>query len=108
MRFIIGTVKTAYEHCENPAAFLPGLYQRARLFNLLDQYRRHPAIWIQGQAGAGKTSLAASYVNRCKSDVLWYRVDAGDDDPATFFHYLTRTAEQYNFHRRQTASKPIM
>ncbi len=68
---------------------LPSLFERTRLFDLLDQYRDRQAIWIQGQAGAGKTTLVAGYIKRCGAESLWYRMDAGDNDPATFFHYFS-------------------
>jgi two-component SAPR family response regulator len=72
---------------------LPSLFKRTRLFDVLDQYRDRQAIWIQGQAGAGKTTLIASYIEQCGVKPLWYRLDAGDDDPATFFHYFSLAAE---------------
>jgi DNA-binding SARP family transcriptional activator len=72
---------------------LPSLFERTRLFELLDQYRDRQAIWIQGQAGGGKTTLVASYVKLRGVKPLWYRLDAGDDDPATFFHYFGLAAE---------------
>ena len=70
-----------------------GLFARERLFALLDQARCQPAVWISGPAGAGKTSLLASYLELRKLSYLWYQVDAGDADPATFFHYLGRAAK---------------
>jgi len=72
---------------------LPNLFQRSRLFHILDQYRDRRAIWIQGQAGAGKTSLVAGYIQQCGVKPLWYRMDADDDDPATFFHYFSLAAK---------------
>ena len=73
---------------------LPSLFERTRLFGVLDRYRDRQAIWIRGQAGAGKTTLVASYITRCGLKPLWYRIDAGDDDPATFFHYFTLAAQK--------------
>ena len=61
-----------------------GLFVRERLFALLDQARCQPAAWISGPAGAGKTSLLASYLKIRKLPCLWYQVDAGDADLATF------------------------
>ena len=71
---------------------LPGLFKRKRLFDLLDRYRDRQAIWIQGLPGAGKTSLVTSYIKQHGLNPLWYQVDAGDDDPATFFHYFSLAA----------------
>ena len=39
-----------------------GLYERGRLFAMLDRARGKPVIWISAPPGAGKTSLVASYV----------------------------------------------
>lgn len=69
------------------------IYRRQRLFKLLDAARRdHRVIWISAPAGSGKTSLAASYIAARKRPVLWYQVDAGDGDVASFFHYLSLAA----------------
>jgi ATP/maltotriose-dependent transcriptional regulator MalT len=68
------------------------VYRRERLFRRLDEARRGPVIWIAGPPGAGKTSLVASYLEARKSCGLWYQVDAGDADPATFFYCLGRAA----------------
>lgn len=63
--------------------------QRPRLFRLLDRTRKsQPIIWITGPPGSGKTTLAASYVSHKKIPCLWYRIDEGDSDLASFFHYL--------------------
>src|SRR4051812_17114829 len=70
-----------------------GLFARKRLFALLDQARLKSAVWISAPAGAGKTSLITSYLETCKLLCLWYQVDAGDVDLATFFHYLGCAAQ---------------
>lgn len=73
----------------------PRLHQvvpRERLFERLDEACRRPLAWIVGPPGAGKTSLVASYVEARKRSGVWYHVDGGDRDLATFFHYLTEAA----------------
>lgn len=66
-----------------------GVVPRDRLFRLLDEERRNRSVvWIAGPPGAGKTALTASYLETRKLPGIWYQVDGGDADPATFFHYL--------------------
>lgn len=65
------------------------LFSRLRLFELLDRFReRDGLIWVSAPAGAGKTSLAASYIAARELPTLWYQVDSGDGDIASFFFYL--------------------
>lgn len=67
---------------------LYGAVDRERLFELLDREREHPAICVVGPPGAGKTTLVASYLDHGHVPGIWYQVDAGDADLATFFYYL--------------------
>ena len=67
---------------------LPDVVLRERLFKLLDRKKQHRATWISGMAGSGKTTLIASYIANRKHSCLWYRIDEGDCDFSTFFHYL--------------------
>jgi LuxR family transcriptional regulator, maltose regulon positive regulatory protein len=67
---------------------------RTRLFALLDAGRERSLTWVVGPPGAGKTALAASYLDARKLSGVWYHLDASDYDPATFFHYLSQTLER--------------
>jgi len=71
-----------------------GIVPRPRLFRLLDQGRAFPVTWISGPPGAGKTSLAVSYLQKRRLASLWYQLDEGDADLATLFHYLREAAPQ--------------
>lgn len=73
---------------------LYGAVARARLFQLLDQRREHPVVWISGPPGSGKTTLIASYVTEREIPGIWYQIDSGDGDPATFFYYMGLAAER--------------
>ena len=64
---------------------LRDVFPRKRLFILLDQMRKQSAIWVSGPAGSGKTTLVNSYLETRGIPCLWYEVDEGDTDLATFF-----------------------
>ena len=74
-----------------------GLVQRERLFAELDRARSRPLVWIAAPPGAGKTSLVSSYVETRKLTCLWYQLDSGDADPASFFHYAAIAAHNLKF-----------
>lgn len=67
---------------------LPSVVNRKRLFRLLSRAIKSTITWIAAPPGAGKTTLLASYLQKRGHKVLWFRLDVGDADPATFFHYL--------------------
>jgi ATP/maltotriose-dependent transcriptional regulator MalT/DNA-binding SARP family transcriptional activator len=66
---------------------------RERLFARLDEDRaRRPALCVVGPPGAGKTTLLASWLDARTLGGIWYQVDPGDGDLATFFYYLRMAA----------------
>ena len=72
------------------------VYQRSRLFEQLDLARQqHSATIISAPPGAGKTTLISSYIEFRNLRCLWYQVDSGDDDVATFFHYFSQAANKH-------------
>ncbi len=72
---------------------ISGVLLRSRLFALFDRATA-PVVWITAMAGAGKTTLVTSYIDETDQSCLWYRVDEGDRDAASFFHYMGLAAEQ--------------
>jgi ATP/maltotriose-dependent transcriptional regulator MalT/DNA-binding SARP family transcriptional activator len=81
---------------------LPTAIPRERLFALLDErLSEHLLVWIHGPPGAGKTTLAGTFLAHSSRVALWYRVDAGDTDLPTFFSHLREAA--LNVHRAASA-----
>jgi len=56
--------------------------------------RKRPVIWVTGPPGCGKTTLISSYLKSREAACLWYQIDPGDADPATFFYYLGLAAKR--------------
>jgi LuxR family transcriptional regulator, maltose regulon positive regulatory protein len=71
-----------------------GVFPRERLFRVLDECRESPIVWVSAPAGSGKTTLVASYLAERKLNSIWYRVDEGDGDIATFFYYMSLAAKK--------------
>ncbi len=75
---------------------------RERLFARLDEARAaSKAVCVVGPPGAGKTTLAASWLDARSIKGIWYQVDAGDADLPTFFHYLGEAAVAFTRKRQR-------
>jgi LuxR family transcriptional regulator, maltose regulon positive regulatory protein len=68
-------------------------YSRTRLFEELDKADAAPVVWVVGPPGSGKTTLIADYTATRRLPSLWYQVDRGDTDIASFFFYLTQALQ---------------
>jgi len=80
---------------------LTGVFKRDRVFQLLDDARRHPVVWISAPAGAGKTTLVASYLESMHLPCVWYQIDPRDADPATFFYYFSLAVKRASPRKRK-------
>ena len=60
----------------------------------MDAGSDYPVTWVAGPPGSGKTTLVASYLDTRKIPYLWYQVDDGDADIATFFYYMGMAAKK--------------
>src|SRR5262245_52345524 len=56
---------------------------------MVDRQLRAGACWITAPAGYGKTIAITDYLQKKAVPYVWYRVDEGDQDIASFFHYMT-------------------
>ena len=62
--------------------------RRQRLHLLLDGAAPARGVWLQGQAGAGKSTLAAAWAAGSGKALAWFRVDATDADLSSAFGHL--------------------
>lgn len=69
-----------------------GVVERRRLLERLDNPGGGKIRWISAQAGAGKTTLVASWLESRKIPCVWYQADEGDADIASFFSYMREAA----------------
>jgi len=51
--------------------------------------------------GAGKTTLMASYLDARAPAALWYQIDEGDGDLASFFYYMDLASRRATRSRRK-------
>lgn len=75
--------------------------QRERLFSLLDSACETSILWVSAPAGAGKTTLISSYIESRGLNELWYKVDEGDADLASFFHFFGQAVKNITRMRKK-------
>lgn len=75
-----------------------GLVARSKLLKILDSAPARAVIWVAAAPGAGKSSLAATWIDarRAAANVqsIWYGLDDGDHDPIGFLAHLRRALAQ--------------
>ena len=76
---------------------LHGAANRERLFARLDECRaRKAAVCVVGPPGAGKTTVVATWLDARAIKGIWFQIDSGDADLATFFYYLGEAAKPFS------------
>ncbi|WP_233271726.1 LuxR C-terminal-related transcriptional regulator [Paraburkholderia acidiphila] len=74
-----------------------GLVDRPRLKALSAQVELRRITLIKAPAGFGKTSLALTWLDTLRANgaqVAWLSLDADDDEPARYFHYLAHALQR--------------
>ena len=64
----------------------PGFVPRRRLVEALGEGLRRGRVLVCAPAGFGKTALLADWARGGGQPVAWLGLDAGDSDPARFWH----------------------
>jgi len=71
-------------------------FPRTRLFDALqNRMTAAPVVWLAGPPGSGKTTLIANYIASHGIPCLWYQMDRGDADVASFFHYFSAALHRH-------------
>ncbi|MHB2019648.1 MAG: BTAD domain-containing putative transcriptional regulator [Candidatus Xenobia bacterium] len=77
-----------------PALVAPGLLPRQNLVRRLLQATQARLVVVNGEAGAGKTSLLASFTRECRRPVAWYSLQPMDREEGGFLCYLCETVQR--------------
>jgi ATP/maltotriose-dependent transcriptional regulator MalT/DNA-binding SARP family transcriptional activator len=64
------------------------IIDRPRLIKLLGGFEERKLTLLQAPAGYGKTVLMLQLANAAKRALVWYQLDAYDNDPVVFWQYL--------------------
>ncbi len=69
-RYPIKITPPTYEH----------VFERERLYNIVEQNKTCNTIWVNGPPGAGKTVFITSLLKKLKAKFLWYRIDSSENN----------------------------
>lgn len=72
----------------------PGLLSRPRLIERLLGNLAQPVTLVTANAGSGKTTLVADFLQAHKRQFVWYQLDRTDADPTVFLGYVTFGIQQ--------------
>jgi ATP/maltotriose-dependent transcriptional regulator MalT/DNA-binding SARP family transcriptional activator len=80
--------------------------ERQRLYKVLDDALRRPVSFFTAPAGAGKTTLAASYLKARHRPCLWLQLEADNAYLGSFVYYLRLAAQRMA--PRRAAKLPLL
>src|ERR1044071_8421053 len=66
----------------------PAHVRRAEPIQKLDKLRAYKLALIVASAGYGKTALVSEWIAQSSLRVVWFSIDAGDNDPVRFWDYV--------------------
>ncbi|MBK8137269.1 MAG: hypothetical protein IPK52_15820 [Chloroflexi bacterium] len=66
----------------------PSHVQRVDLVQKLDKLQEHKLALIVASAGYGKTTLLSEWIAQSELKVVWFSIDAGDNEPIRFWDYV--------------------
>lgn len=72
------------------------MLERPRLIERIVENLSHPVTIVTANAGSGKTTLVADFVNKLAERYVWYQLDQTDADPTVFLSYITNGIRQIN------------
>jgi ATP/maltotriose-dependent transcriptional regulator MalT len=72
----------------------PGQVLRPRLTARLDEGQARGLVLASAPAGYGKTVLLADWARHGEHPVAWLSLDAGDNDPARFWHHAVAALDR--------------
>lgn len=88
----MGSYQTEFAKYTRPVS--RGAVPRQRLYDSLAKAREFSTVWVAGPPGSGKTTLVSEFLNQLQDRTIWYRLDPGDTDIATFFYYFSIAAQK--------------
>jgi LuxR family maltose regulon positive regulatory protein len=87
---------------------LHGAIPRERLFERLDALQHQAVTLVAAPPGAGRTTLVAGYLDSRKIGGIWFQLDEGDRDPATFFYCLGSAASMLPARSKARSGLPLL
>lgn len=90
-----------------PAKNRSNILLRPRLFKRLDESLNGKLTLISAPAGYGKTTLITSWIKDLQRSIVWYTLDAHDNNPFKFLTYLNAAFQSVNSEFGNTIDKSL-